>query len=186
MTQQLSPDAMKLKAIRANLAAITSGDWTVVHDDEGVLVVEAIGPMAERHWRLCRFERCATTDEVALISSAPETIRFLLGLVDRARDALRPPQAQRDGWTGQRRGPPQGDTSNLAAEAGMLCAEPAFMVFLEAKHGLERPLGPDKAAQKVRTLCGVTSRKDLNNNERAAAAWRQLRGDYRAWKRADR
>lgn len=181
----LSPDAMKLKAIRANLAAITSADWTVVQDGDGFLVIEALGPMAERHWRLCRFDRCATRDEVALISSAPETIAFLLGLVDRATRALRPAQGKRDGWT-QPRSAPEGDQKNHAAEAGILCAEPAFMAFLEEEHGLERPLSAEKAAQKVRSLCGVTSRKDLNNDARAADAWRQLRGEYRAWKRAGR
>lgn len=189
MNQQLSPDAMKLKAIRANLAAIESGDWTVVHDDEGYLVVEAIGPMAERHWRLCRFDRAASKDEMALISSAPETVRFLLDLVDRATRALRQVRGeggQRGHSHGEVRREPVGRDKDFAAEAAMLCDRPVFMAFLEARHGLERPLSPEKAAQKLRTLCGVTSRREFNNDERAAAAWRQLRDDFKAWERAGR
>lgn len=187
VASRLSPDAMKLKAIRANLAALQSSDWTVVHDDEGCLVIEANGPMSEQHFRLCTFDHAAGNDAVALISSAPETIGFLLSLIDRATRALRPAPPARDGWAGLHgRAAPRGEAKNLAAEAGMLCGERAFMVFLEERHGLDRPLTADKAAQKVRSLCGVTSRKDFNNDERAAAAWQQLGRDYRAWKRAGR
>ncbi|WP_406871607.1 hypothetical protein WHT83_14905 [Aminobacter sp. P9b] len=185
MNRQLSDDAMRLRAIRVNLAAIESGDWTVVHDEEGYLVVEALGPMAERHWRLCRFDRAASKDEMALISSAPETVRFLLDLVDRARRALQPPHGGHD-QRGEARGEPQTDPRNYAAEAAMKCQEPAFLAFLEAEHGLERPLTPERAAQKLRSLCGVTSRKQLNDGGQAAQAWRQLRDAYAAWKKAGR
>lgn len=184
MNAQLSPDAMKLKAIRANLAALPSVDWTVVHDADGSYVLNATGPMDERQWRVCSFDSDASKDEIALISSAPETIVFLLGLVDRAWRALRPApaEARRD----EVRGGPQVDRKNFAAEAGMLCSDPAFMVFLEEQHGLDRPLSPEKAAQKLRTLCGVTSRKELNDDDRAAAAWQQLREEFKEWKRRKR
>lgn len=181
---QLSPDAMRLKAIRANLAALGSADWTMVHDKDGRFVVNATGPMAERQWRVCSFDGDASKDEMALISSAPETISFLLGLVDRAMRVLRPAPAE--ARQGEARGGPQVDAKNFAAEAGMLCAEPAFMVFLEQEHGLERPLSTEKTAQKLRSLCGVTSRKEFNDDDRAAAAWVQLRREFYAWKVAQR
>ncbi|MDR7220342.1 hypothetical protein [Aminobacter aminovorans] len=182
--QPLSPDAMRLKAIRANLAALESADWTVVHDTDGRYVLNATGPMAERQWRVCHFDHEASKDEMALISSAPDTIVFLIGLVDRAWRALRP--AQKEMRRDERRGGPQVDRKNFAAEAGMLCSDPAFMVFLEDKHGLGRPLSPEKAAQKLRTLCGVTSRKEFNDDDRAAASWVQLREEFKDWKRRKR
>lgn len=185
VASRLSPDAMKLKAIRANLAALESVDWTVVHDADGRYVLNATGPMDERQWRVCSFDHDASKDEMALISSAPETIGFLLGLVDRAWRALRPSHGVRD-RRGETRGEPQVDPKNYAAEAAMKCQEPAFLVFLEQEHGLERPLTMERAAQKLRSLCGVTSRKQLNDGGQAAEAWRQLRDAYAAWKKAGR
>jgi hypothetical protein len=41
-------------------------------------------------------------------------------------------------------------------------------------------------AQKVRQMLGVTSRKELNDGGRSAEAWRQLRGEFEAWRRAER
>jgi hypothetical protein len=75
---------------------------------------------------------------------------------------------------------------NFAAEASMKCQEPAFMAFLCECHGLERPLSPQKAAQKLRSLCGVGSRRDLNNDATAAARWKKLRDEFEAWRRAGR
>lgn len=185
MAQPLSPDAMRLKAIRANLASLESVDWTVVHDTDGRYVLNATGPMAERQWRVCSFDQDASKDEMALISSAPDTIVFLLGLVDRAWRALRPGHGAHDRRDGGK-GEPQVDPKNYAAEAAMKCQEPAFLAFLEQEHGLARPLTPERAAQKVRSLCGVTSRKQLNDGGQSAEAWRQLRDAYAAWRKAGR
>lgn len=67
----------------------------------------------------------------------------------------------------------------------MKCQEPAFMAFLCECHGLvERPLSPQTAAQKLRSLCGVGSRKELNDDAAAAGRWKKLRDEFTAWKRA--
>jgi hypothetical protein len=188
MNAQLSPEAMRLLSVRTNLAALSSGDWTVVHDDKGRLVLEAVGLMDAKPVAICRFSSAVSKDEIAFISSAPDTVRFLLVLLDRAMKRLRDidPALQGRNRRGDAKGEPQVDPKNYAAEAGMLCSEPAFMVFLAEEHGLERPLTPERAAQKLRSLCGVTSRKQFNDDGQAAEAWRQLRAAYAAWRKAGR
>lgn len=201
-------DAERLATIRAALAAIAPGRWSLAADGEGEFV-EARGPMGELS-PLCRLHPGATDDEKHFVADAVEHVRFLLGLVDRAiRFASRgaPAAAQpaapagrgtsRDAWSGLR--PPAEEDGavdhglrgkDYAAEAAMKCAAPAFRVFLEERHGLERPLTDGRVAQKVRSLCGVTSRRELNDGGpaagQAAARWRSLVGEFEAWRRADR
>lgn len=75
---------------------------------------------------------------------------------------------------------------DLAAEAAMKCGEPAFKAYLEAEHGLERPLTDERCAQKLRSLCGVISRAELNQPGRAADAWVELRRAFEAWRKRGR
>lgn len=169
-------EAARLHMIRAQLAAIEPGEWSIASDRDGNFV-EARGPMGEL-WPLARFHAGASSDEMQFLASAPSTIRFLLGLVDRAIERLRPsapPEASPDRRGGEK---------DYAAEAAMKCAEPAFRVYLEVRHGLNRPLTEDRVAQKVRSLLGVTSRRELNESAAAAARWRDLRRDFEAWRRA--
>lgn len=72
---------------------------------------------------------------------------------------------------------------NYAAEAAIKCGEPAFKAFLEAEHGLERPLTDERCAQKLRSLLGITTRKTLNSDGTAALRWKKLRGEFEAWRR---
>lgn len=179
MTAALS-DSARLSAVRANLHAIAPGKWTRVYDGSGCFV-EAAGPMGER-LKVLRFDPGATDDEIMIVVDLPETLEFLLRLVDRAIAKMKQPARQ-----GEERGPAQAsDAKNFAAECAMKCGEPGFKTFLEERHGLDRPLTDERVAQKVRGLLGVTSRKELNDGGRASEAWRQLRGEFDAWRRAGR
>lgn len=168
----MNTDTARLNQIRQQLAAIDPADWTLVSDGEGCFA-EARGPMGELV-PVFRFHPGASADEMQFAANAPAYVRFLLGLVDRAIAKLKP------------RPEPAREQKNYAAEASMRCKEPAFRVFLEAQHGLERPLTDERVNQKVRSLLGVQSRRDLNDSERAAAAWRQLRDEFETWRRAQR
>ncbi|MBN9243953.1 MAG: hypothetical protein J0I98_14270 [Mesorhizobium sp.] len=129
-----------------------------------------------------RFDCGATDDEIAFVVEAPDNVRFLLGLVDRAIARLKPKEDR-----SPRGDPPQpADPKNFAAECAMKCDEPSFRVFLEERHGLDRPLTDERVAQKVRTLLGVTSRAELNDGGQAAERWKALRRDFDAWWRARR
>lgn len=181
----LSPDAMRLRAIRSALAAIEPAAWTRVHGADGAYV-ESRGEMGEL-FVLARFDE-ATIDEIAFVTDAPDTVRFLLRLLDDAFEKIRQlrglPEPRR---ADQQRGEPMArDVKNFAAECAMKCQDAAFKVFLHEVHGLEKPLTDGRVAQKVRSLLGVQSRKELNNGGRASEAWIALRGAFDAWRKAGR
>jgi hypothetical protein len=62
----------------------------------------------------------------------------------------------------------------LSMQAWIRCEELAFQRFLGA-HSSE------EAAENVRNSCGIGSRSGLNDNPRAAEAWRDLDRSYQAW-----
>ncbi|WOC15458.1 hypothetical protein [Pseudochrobactrum sp. MP213Fo] len=169
----MKQDSLELRKIRDRHSSLGGAEWLLSSNGE-VTIVEARTDGEPNE--VARFHRNATPDEIDFFANAPHMVTFLLGLVDRAIAAARKaaPQA-----------PDQapGKTLNYAAEAAMKCEEAGFLAFLEQCHGLERPLTQDRAAQRLRSLFGVTSRKELNSNSAAAQRWRSLRGDYDVWRR---
>ncbi|RWO90906.1 hypothetical protein [Mesorhizobium sp.] len=183
----LSPDAMRLKAVRASLAGIAPGRWTRVQGPDGAFV-EVRGEMPGEVFVLARFDAAATVDEINFVCNAPDTIHFLLRLLDAAFFEIRAlrglPEPRRPA---EQRGEPMArDVKNFAAECAMKCQDAAFKVFLHEQHGLEKPLTAERVAQKVRSLLGVQSRKELNNGGQASEAWIALRGAFDAWRKAER
>lgn len=178
----LSPDAARLKAVRASLAAIAPAAWSRAQDESGPLI-EARAGSGER-FVLARFEPAASVAEVIFMADAPDTVGFLLRLLDAAFEAIR--AAKRDNAFDDAREPAARDPKDFAAECAMKCQEPAFKVFLEERHGLERPLTDERVKQKVRSLLGVQSRAELNEDGQAAEAWKRLRADFGAWLKAGR
>lgn len=63
--------------------------------------------------------------------------------------------------------------------AGIRCGESEFRAFLGAHN-------PDHAAELVRTICRVESRKDLATDAEAGARWETLEAEYWAWVRDPR
>lgn len=179
MTRPTAPDRAEERAALADarrlLAAVHPGIWKRAHDGEGEFV-EAQGPFGEL-LPVARLHPGATAEEIELVVEAPRLLRVMLGMLDRAIETIRP---RKDNPPA---GEPHTDPKNYAAEAAMKCQEPAFMVFLEERHGLERPPTAEKAAQKLRSLLGVSSRKNLNIDAQAAERWKALRGEFEAWKR---
>lgn len=178
----MTPEAARLSRIRARLDAIAPGEWSRVHDAEGCFV-EVRGAVGEL-FPLARFHAGADEDEISFVVEAPDNVRFLLGLVERAARAVR---ELRGGQGQDAEQPARGSVGkDFAAECAMKCAEPAFRVFLEERHGLERPLTDERVAQKVRGLLGVVSRAELNNGGQATEAWKALRGEFENWRRTGR
>lgn len=178
----LSPDSARLKAIKVAVDALGPCDWTRAHDENGALI-EATGDYGERYV-LARFGDHASVDEVAFVCGAPDTVRFLLRLLTRAFSEihdLRGEPVQRNKPAGE----PATD-KNFAAECALKCQDARFKVYLEERHGLERPLTDDRVAQSVRSILGITSRKQLNNGGDAAERWKALRADFAAWLKAGR
>lgn len=71
--------------------------------------------------------------------------------------------------------------AKLSQLAGILCNEGGFRVFL-SENGFPSD-STEKAASAVRLVCGVRSRADLDTNADAAVKFRELRGQYDAWRR---
>ncbi|WP_192384757.1 hypothetical protein [Mesorhizobium silamurunense] len=177
----LSSDAARLKAVRASLEAISPAVWLRAQDESGPLI-EARADFGEIVM-LARFSEHASPDEVAFAADAPDTVRFLLKLLDEAFARIRTlrPELQRNPTVGE---PAARDVKNFAAECALKCQDARFKVYLEEKHGLERPLTDERVAQRVRSILGVQSRNELNNGGKASEAWKALRADFAAWLKA--
>ena len=173
----MTTEAQKLARIRSHVEALAGCDWLCRAEGNG-MVIDARGRDGSLV-DIARVDPKADPDETEILVSSLDWCRFLLGLVDRAIRASRAAaKASAEDPAGDERRAP-----DFAAEAAMKCAEPGFLVFLEERHGLERPLTPERAAQKLRSALGVTSRKELNTDTRAADAWKALRRDYDQWRR---
>ena len=73
-------------------------------------------------------------------------------------------------------------------QAGMRCADPRFQAFLQETHAgwklLTEGTPEQRAAELVRAICGVKSRKDLATNTEAREHWHDLEGKFQAWLRS--
>lgn len=168
----MSADAMELRKIRGRLDALAGAQWFRSADDRGQFVEArtAVGELNE----IARFHPGALPEEIDFVVGAPEMVAFLLQLVDRAIAKARKDVPRQKN---------QNRNKDFAAEAAMKCDDAAFNVFLEEKHGLERPLTADRVAQKLRTILGITSRSELNKDDAAADRWRSLRASFEAWRK---
>lgn len=83
----------------------------------------------------------------------------------------------------------------LARQAGMLCALPAFGLYLDQRRRWRESLttsqlpdgthNTEDAAQAIRQACGVTSRAQLDHNEMAGVMFKRIVADFGRWKRRE-
>lgn len=117
--------------------------------------------------------------EVELLTGALENTILFLTLRERAKIAFRSGQAPAP----DRQHRSQLREGDFAANAAILCAEPLFHRFLE-QHDQTRAIhNRDHADTVLKKLLGITSKTQLNREERAQAAFIDLRSDFEAWKR---
>lgn len=67
----------------------------------------------------------------------------------------------------------------LSSIAGAMCENTGFRAWLEKEHGEAMP-NSESAAEWIRTVCGVSSRAELDTNTHAAALFREILGEYDA------
>lgn len=171
-------EAARLNAIRRRVAYLDGGRWMLAADGEATML-DARGHDGSIVV-IARFERLASPEEMELAAAAPDDLRFLLALIDRAiaaERARRGPAAPQGGVPARETRQPDHTT-----EAAMLCGDPAFKRFLLDCHGLEPPASDERAAQRLRGLLGVTSRREINQSDAARERWLALREDFRKWK----
>jgi hypothetical protein len=113
------------------------------------------------------------------IVNASMGARFACVLVEIDDDEMPVPHAakERDKWVDL--GP--------ARQAGMRCKEPVFWAWLTEECAVDAH-DENAAAARVRELCGVSSRSDLNSplNTQARLKWHQLDYQFQAWKLRER
>ncbi|KAB2788146.1 hypothetical protein F9K97_03305 [Brucella anthropi] len=171
----MSAEGIELRRIREKLAALNGDDWQLCCEG-GVSFVEAKTRHGELN-KVCTFHPGATPDEIDMVVGAPSMAAFMLDLVDRAIVAVRQASPRQSR---------QYKPRDFAAETAMKCDDAVFKAFLEEQHGLERPLTTDRAAQRLRSILNIKSRKELNENSAAAERWQNFRAAFEAWKRAER
>lgn len=78
--------------------------------------------------------------------------------------------------------------TDLVKQCGMRCSDPRFHKFLEETNSawklMTQGTPTERAAELVRAICGVKSRKDLATNNEAAEHWHELESRFQAWLRA--
>jgi len=168
----MSAEAVELRKIRDRFRALDGARWQLCCVDNRTFVEAKTrnGELIE----IASFHPVATPDEIDFLVNAPDMVGFLLGLVDRAIAASRKaapiqqkPRASKD----------------FAAEAAMKCDQASFRIYLEERHGAEGPLTADTAADALRAVLRIKSRKELNSDAAAADRWGDLRADFEAWLR---
>ncbi|PJR13940.1 hypothetical protein [Sinorhizobium meliloti] len=170
-----SPVQIRLDKIRARHGE-ASRDWTVDVKTRGQRQLFArLLPTAPRSSVATITEECGWQNEEFLIH-AHSDIEFLLRIYGRLVERL----AEKTRALACYEERPE---KNYAAECAIKCGEPAFKKFLEECHGLERPLTDERAATKVRSVLGIGSRRQLNEDPAAAERWCDLRGHFDAWRR---
>lgn len=189
-------EARRLADIRADVAALDGTEWFLASRGDGMLV-ERAGPSGRRE-TILHVGDAASGVETRLAGDALAHMRFLLSLVDRAIASIRAhgeracgpasAGAADDGRAPVGASASPGNPKNFAAEAGIACGKPAFRLYLKERHGAafdgcadDKALAA-RAAQKLRSVLGVDSRRDLNTDDRARDAWLALRRDFYAWK----
>lgn len=169
-------EASRLAAIRRRLAALQDERWMLAVDGDATVIDARArdGSLVV----IARFEKLAAPEEMELAAAAPDDLRFLLDLVDRAIAAAR----RRRGQPGDGNPPAGSRAPDHTTEAAMLCSDPAFKRFLMDCHGLDSPATAERVAQKLRSLLGVTSRREINQLDAARERWIALREGFRQWR----
>lgn len=127
----------------------------------------------------------ADTSIINFLVLAHRDIGFLLDLIVRASKKIRTLEGgnpHTPAPTQPSSGPNTKDPKNYATHAAMLCKEPIFKKFLKERHDLG-PATDDATAAKVRELCGIASRRLLNENTEKSEIWLKLTREFEGWQR---
>lgn len=67
-------------------------------------------------------------------------------------------------------------------QAGILCNDPRFRKFASCRCGRGgQHFGQNAAAQYIRDVCQIDSRRELANSPEAAESFQRLRTEFDAW-----
>lgn len=162
----------------AAIADILHGDRWMIDVDQRHTNIISKRPSGERAV-LCTIYPEAMPEEIELLCGALENLVLLLDIRRRAIIALKSEQTSVPQEPQTRE---QLRDGNFAANAAMLCAEPLFHRFLERKSTGGAIHTKDHAEAALKKLLGITSKTQLNKEQRAQTAFLDLRSDFDVWK----
>ncbi|MDH0116772.1 hypothetical protein N7379_19975 [Rhizobium pusense] len=126
---------------------------------------------------ICTLHADALPDERDLICGAAENLAFFLGLLDRASSAVRDLRKQVEAQQAA------AVRKKYAAQAAMLLSDRTFQRFLEIKGAGGAVRDKTQADTRLKSILAVSSKKEIDNDPRAQAAFLHFRKDFEAWKR---
>ena len=116
---------------------------------------------------MATFELDVPAQQVEILSRYKDDVGFLLQLLTEAFTTIR---QLRSGSTTEA-------PKDYAAQAAMLCGQPAYIRYLQEKHALPADATADQVADAQRKAAKINSKADLN----AAARWIRHHQAYQAW-----
>ena len=126
---------------------------------------------------ICTLHADALPDERDLICGAAENLAFFLGLLDRASSAVRDLRKQ----VGAQQA--AAVRKKYAAQAAILLSDRTFQRFLEIKGAGGPVRDKTQADTRLKSILAISSKKEIDNDPRAQAAFLHFRKDFEAWKR---
>ncbi|MVA73611.1 hypothetical protein GOZ81_21440 [Agrobacterium vitis] len=153
--------------------------WTLEADRGGLRLV--VHRLMGEQVHIATIHPAALHDERDLICGALDHLRLFLRLVDRAAIAVRD---LRQELAVQSHSPAlTRKMPNHAAQASILLSHAAFHRFLSETGGGRVVDDKDSADAALKDRLGITSKKQINEDDRVRAAWLSLFGEYEAWLR---
>ncbi|WP_429925014.1 hypothetical protein ACQY1H_06515 [Agrobacterium vitis] len=153
--------------------------WTLEADRGGMRLV--VYRLMGEQVHIATIHPAASHDERDLICGALDHLRLFLRLVDRAAIAVRD---LRQELAVQNHSPALArKMPNHAAQASILLSHAAFHRFLSETGGGRVVDDKDSADAALKDRLGITSKKQINEDDRVRAAWLSLFGEYEAWLR---
>ena len=199
-----SPDQVaevsRLNRLRAFADRVAADRWRLERSDRGDRWIVA-SRFDDTEQVICDLTRYCRGDEAELLAGAIDVLTFFLPLFDRAarrtRDLIatvKRLESEIADLKGEAPSPdaaPAGDSPkdgkwpDYAAQVSMLLVDVLFQRFLSEIGGGEVVDDKDAADRVLKEQLGIGSKKQLNTEDAARAAWIDFRARFDVWKRGD-
>jgi hypothetical protein len=165
------PQIDRLADIRRRHAE-ASTDWQFALTNEGEIVSARVIPVDDPYTVLTLAKDCTHYDR-ELVCHAHADQGFLLEMLDQAFTVIRTLRHALE-----RRQP---KPTNYAANCAMACKSAEFQLFMHVEHGVDNPSDFIRVENKVKSMLGIHSKKELDQDPDAAQRWLKLWRDGQDW-----
>ncbi|MCM2438732.1 hypothetical protein HGO34_03240 [Agrobacterium vitis] len=177
--QRRHREVATVNRLRGSAERLQRDAWTLEATRDGLrlIVQRPDGELAH----IATIHRNALHDERDLLCGALDHLRMFLHLFDRAAVAVRDLRGELEAQERKPASAPK--MPNHAAQASILLSHAAFQRFLSDTGGGRVVDDKDSADAALKDRLGITSKKQINEDDRVRAAWLSLFGEYEAWLR---